>query len=62
MRGAWCGVLTYAEPFTRRRVEIRAPLEGFVREYGFVIPKLYRDAPWRRMEVEYGPNCVRDEC
>jgi len=45
MRGAWCGVLTYAEPLTRRRVEIQAPLEGFVREYGFDIPRLYRDAP-----------------
>jgi hypothetical protein len=33
------------DPFTRWRVEIRAPLEGFVREYGFDIPKLYSDAP-----------------
>jgi 23S rRNA-/tRNA-specific pseudouridylate synthase len=28
------------DPFVRRRVEIRAPLEEFVREYGFDIPKL----------------------
>ena len=28
------------DPFTRRRVEIRAPVEGFCREYGFDIPKL----------------------
>ena len=26
--------------FVRRQVEIRAPLEEFVREYGFNIPKL----------------------
>lgn len=28
------------DPFVRRRVEIRAPLHEFVREYGFDIPKL----------------------
>jgi 23S rRNA pseudouridine1911/1915/1917 synthase len=27
--------LAYADPFTRRRVEIRAPIEGFMSEYGF---------------------------
>ena len=32
--------LAYEDPFTRRRVEIRAPLEQFVREYGFNIPAL----------------------
>ncbi len=32
--------LSYLDPFVRRRVEIRAPLEAFVREYGFDIPKL----------------------
>ena len=32
--------LAYVDPFVRRRVEIRAPLEEFVREYGFDIPKL----------------------
>ena len=32
--------LAYEDPFTRRRVEIRAPLEEFVREYGFDIPRL----------------------
>jgi len=32
--------LSYSDPFTRRRVEIRAPMEEFVREYGFEIPKL----------------------
>jgi 23S rRNA pseudouridine1911/1915/1917 synthase len=37
--------LAYVDPFTRRRVEIKAPLEGFVREYGFDIPTLYGEAP-----------------
>ena len=37
--------LAYMDPFTRRRVEIQAPLEGFVREYGFGIPTLYRGKP-----------------
>jgi RluA family pseudouridine synthase len=32
--------LAYVDPFTRRRVEIRAPVEEFVREYGFEIPKI----------------------
>jgi RluA family pseudouridine synthase len=32
--------LGYVDPFTRRRVEIRAPLESFVREYGFEFPKI----------------------
>lgn len=32
--------LAFPDPFTRRRVEIRAPVEGFCREYGFDIPKL----------------------
>ena len=32
--------LAYPDPFTRRRVEIRAPIEEFCREYGFDIPKL----------------------
>jgi RluA family pseudouridine synthase len=32
--------LAYVDPFVRRRVEIRAPVEEFVREYGFDIPKL----------------------
>ena len=27
--------LAYADPFTRRRVDIRAPVEKFLREYGF---------------------------
>ena len=31
--------LSYLDPFTRRRVDIRAPLEEFVREYGFDIPR-----------------------
>ena len=30
--------LAYQDPFTRRRVEIRAPIETFCREYGFDIP------------------------
>ena len=30
--------LAYTDPFTRRRVEIRAPVENFCREYGFEIP------------------------
>ncbi len=29
-----------SDPFVRRRVEIPAPLEEFVREYGLDIPKL----------------------
>lgn len=32
--------LCYADPFTRRRIQIRAPMEDFVREYGFEIPKV----------------------
>jgi RluA family pseudouridine synthase len=32
--------LAYFDPFTRRRVEIRAPIEAFVREYGFELPKI----------------------
>ena len=32
--------LAYVDPFTRRRTEIRAPVEAFCREYGFAIPKL----------------------
>lgn len=32
--------LAYTDPFTRRRVEIRAPVEPFCREYGFDPPKL----------------------
>ena len=30
--------LAFADPFSRRRVEIRAPIEAFCREYGFDIP------------------------
>jgi RluA family pseudouridine synthase len=30
--------LAFADPFTRRRVEIQAPVEQFCREYGFDIP------------------------
>jgi 23S rRNA pseudouridine1911/1915/1917 synthase len=32
--------LAYADPFVRRRVEIRAPIEQFVAEYGFDLPSL----------------------
>jgi 23S rRNA pseudouridine1911/1915/1917 synthase len=32
--------LAFADPFTRRRIEIRAPVEEFCREYGFDIPVL----------------------
>ena len=32
--------LAYVDPFTRRRVEIHAPVEPFCREYGFDPPKL----------------------
>jgi RluA family pseudouridine synthase len=32
--------LSYVDPFTRRRVDIRAPMEQFVREYGFDLPRL----------------------
>jgi 23S rRNA pseudouridine1911/1915/1917 synthase len=30
--------LAYADPFTRRRVEINAPIEAFCREYEFAVP------------------------
>ena len=32
--------LCYVDPFVRRRVEIRAPVAEFIREYGFDMPKL----------------------
>jgi RluA family pseudouridine synthase len=32
--------LAYVDPFTRRRIEIRAPAEGFLREYGFEFHKV----------------------
>lgn len=32
--------LAYTDPFTRQRVDIRAPVEQFCREYGFDIPTL----------------------
>lgn len=32
--------LAYQDPFTRRRIEIRAPIEKFCQEYGFDIPAL----------------------
>lgn len=32
--------LSYVDPFVRRRVEIRAPMTEFIREYGFDMPKL----------------------
>jgi len=32
--------LTYADPFTRRRVDIRAPFEKFCRGHGFDVPQL----------------------
>ncbi len=32
--------LAYSDPFTRRRVCIRAPIEEFCRDYGFQIPKV----------------------
>jgi 23S rRNA pseudouridine1911/1915/1917 synthase len=32
--------LAYADPFTRRHVDIQAPTEEFLREYGFDLPKL----------------------
>lgn len=32
--------LAYRDPFTRRQVEIRAPIDSFCREYGFDIPVL----------------------
>ena len=31
--------LAYHDPFSGRRVEIRAPMQQFVREYGFELPK-----------------------
>jgi hypothetical protein len=35
--------LAYADPFTKRPIRIRAPIEEFCRRYGFQIPK--RDEP-----------------
>ena len=32
--------LSYVDPFMRRRIQIRAPVEEFVREYGFEVPKI----------------------
>lgn len=32
--------LTFADPFTRKLIDIRAPMEKFCREYGFEVPKL----------------------
>jgi RluA family pseudouridine synthase len=32
--------LAYADPFTRRRVDIRAPCDQFAHQYGFDVPKL----------------------
>ncbi len=32
--------LAYVDPFTRRRIEIRAPTEGFYQEYGFEWPEV----------------------
>ena len=32
--------LSYVDPFTRRQVDIRAPLAEFARQYGFDIPRL----------------------
>lgn len=32
--------LSYQDPFTGRRVQICAPIEPFVREYGFALPRL----------------------
>ena len=34
--------LSYQDPFTRRHIEIRAPVEEFVREYGFETLKTER--------------------
>ena len=31
--------LAYADPFTRRRVDIQAPTEDFLREFGFDLPR-----------------------
>jgi hypothetical protein len=35
--------LAYLDPFTRKRVEIRAPIEAFMSEYGFT-PSLAQQA------------------
>jgi len=32
--------LAYADPFTRRRVDIRAPFDQFVRQFGFDLPEM----------------------
>ena len=33
-------ILAYTDPFTRRPVQIRAPIDEFCRKYGFQSPKL----------------------
>ena len=35
--------LAYVDPFTKKRVEIRAPEDKFLREYGFALPGLSPD-------------------
>ncbi len=42
--------LSYNDPFTRGRVEIRAPVEDFVREYGFQGIGSLRDAEKKRSD------------
>lgn len=32
--------LTFADPFTRKPIDIRAPIDKFCREYGFDVPKI----------------------
>jgi len=34
--------LAYTDPFTRKRIEIRAPVADFLREYGFDLPSPQR--------------------
>jgi hypothetical protein len=38
--------LAYADPFTKKRVEIHAPTENFLKEYGFAVSGEERDKGW----------------
>jgi RluA family pseudouridine synthase len=45
--------LSYTDPFTRRPVNIRAPVQEFVRRHGFDVPKL-----WQRLPAQHGSERI----
>ena len=53
--------LAYVDPFTRRRVEIRAPTEGFLREYGFDICRYDSKVQHEPEQRRAGVSPARDE-